>query len=347
MSNLNMSRTSLETARHRTSYLDIGAADAPVMIFVHGWPELGVLWRAQLDHFAAAGWRCIAPDMRGYGGSSVPVSPEAYAMREIVADMVELHDALGGQPAIWVGHDWGSGVVWQIAVSEPSRCRGVVSLNVPYLPDGIGLESLIPLVDREVYPVDRYPLGQWDYMQFQVDDPVKSAEQLNANVAAFTALGFRHASADVLGKPNAFANIRAQGGWFGPAGPPPAMPPDPAILSVEDYETMVQSFAATGFEGPNSWYRNEQANREFAAQFPDRTRLTMPVLFLGAEWDTLLDTARTPLAEQMRAACTNLTEVNFEAGHWLAQEKSHEVSAAIDQWLVSKDIIAIPKSALP
>lgn len=345
MSNLDMSRTALVTARHRTSCLDLGPADGPLIIFVHGWPELGIVWRAQLDHFAAAGWRCIAPDMRGYGGSSVPGNPEAYEMRELIVDMVELHDALGGEPAIWVGHDWGSAVVWQLAVSENARCRGVVSLNVPYLPDGFGLKSVVPFVDRVAYPIDRYPLGQWDYMQFHVDSPVQAAKQLEANVPVFVASGLRRASADVLGKPNVFASIRAQGGWFGPAGPPPPMPPDPAILSAEDYEAMVQALEANGFEGPNSWYRNEQANRDYASEFAGRGRLTLPVLFLGAAWDVLLVTAHTRLGEPMRVACSDLTEATFEAGHWLAQERPLEVNAAIDGWLVSKGLTIMSAAA--
>ena len=85
------------------------------MIFIHGWPELGILWRAQLRHFAAVGWRCVAPGMRGYGGSSVPTSIAAYAVRELLDDMAELHEALGGEPAIWIGHDWGSPVAWGMA----------------------------------------------------------------------------------------------------------------------------------------------------------------------------------------------------------------------------------------
>ena len=87
------SRT-IETSRHRTAWIEAGPEHGPLMIFLHGWPELGVVWRPQMQHFAKQGWRCIAPDMRGYGRSSTPTSIAAYAVREAVADMVELHDAL-------------------------------------------------------------------------------------------------------------------------------------------------------------------------------------------------------------------------------------------------------------
>jgi pimeloyl-ACP methyl ester carboxylesterase len=116
----------LATARHATAYLDAGPADGPLMIFVHGWPELSLVWRAQIEHFAAAGFRCIAPDMRGYGGSSAPKATNAYAVQELVADLVDLHDALGAKPAVWVGHDWGSPVVAALVARQPHRGRGVV-----------------------------------------------------------------------------------------------------------------------------------------------------------------------------------------------------------------------------
>ena len=86
----------IETSRHATAWIEAGPLDGPLMIFLHGWPEIGLLWQRQLRHFAAPGWRCVAPDMRGYGGSSVPGCVAAYAVREITADMVDLHDALGG-----------------------------------------------------------------------------------------------------------------------------------------------------------------------------------------------------------------------------------------------------------
>ena len=84
------------TSCHTTRYLESGPADGPLMIFLHGWPELSLVWRAQMAAFAADGWRCVAPDMRGYGGSSAPAATDAYANEQVVRDMAELHDHLGG-----------------------------------------------------------------------------------------------------------------------------------------------------------------------------------------------------------------------------------------------------------
>ena len=153
----------VETERHRTAYLTAGPADGPLMIFAHGWPELGRVWRNQIEHFAVQGWRCVAPDMRGYGGSSVPTRIRDYSVRETTADLYELQDALGGTPAVWVGHDLGCAPMWMMAAHHPERCRGVASLCVTYFSRGNTLANMAAMVDRSLYPADRFPVGQRDY----------------------------------------------------------------------------------------------------------------------------------------------------------------------------------------
>ena len=86
-----------KTARHTTFFLSCGAEEATPIVFLHGWPELSMSWRGQLPVFAGLGFRAIAPDMRGYGRSSVHPRHEDYALEEIVADMIELLVAWGGE----------------------------------------------------------------------------------------------------------------------------------------------------------------------------------------------------------------------------------------------------------
>ncbi len=118
-----VSRT-VSTPRHTTRYIECGPVDGPPMIFLHGWPSISLMWHAQMDALAADGWHCVAPDLRGYDGSSAPAGSEAYTIREVVADMAELHDHAGGKPALWVGHDWGSVVAAELAAHEPRRSVG-------------------------------------------------------------------------------------------------------------------------------------------------------------------------------------------------------------------------------
>src|SRR5213594_923994 len=113
-----------KTARHETFYLASGPREAPLIIFAHGWPELSLSWRHQLKYFGERGWRAIAPDMRGYGRSTVHRRHEDYAVEESVVDMLELLVHLGREQAIWVGHDWGSPVVWALAMRSEERRVG-------------------------------------------------------------------------------------------------------------------------------------------------------------------------------------------------------------------------------
>ena len=131
----------VKTARHTTGYLACGAEGAPLLIFCHGWPELSLSWRHQLPAMAALGFRCVAPDMRGYGRSSTYTRHEDFAQELIVEDMLELLASLGRDKAVWIGHDWGSPVVWNMAAHHPDKTVGVASLCVPYLAAGFTLEN--------------------------------------------------------------------------------------------------------------------------------------------------------------------------------------------------------------
>jgi pimeloyl-ACP methyl ester carboxylesterase len=323
----------VRTERHETSYLEAGPSDGPLLIFVHGWPALAIMWRHQLEHFAALGYRCIAPDMRGYGKSSAPRAHDAYALELVVEDMVELLHALGAERAVWIGHDWGSPVVWSLAGHHPELCRAVVNLCVPYFKQGFAPATLVPLVDRNVYPLEKYPAGQWDYQLFheQDFDGVRTAFEADLP-ATFKAL-FRSASAREKGKPSPTARISRDGGWFGGTGRAPDVPRDPAVLSKDDLEEYVAAFERTGFFGPDAWYANNERNLRYAARVPDGGVLRLPVLFLHARYDAVCETVDSPMAEPMRRDCTDLTERIVDAGHWMPQEKPDEVNAVIEAWL--------------
>jgi pimeloyl-ACP methyl ester carboxylesterase len=108
--------------------------------------------RYQLRGFGALGFRCVAPDMRGYGRSSNYARHADYALEHSVDDMLELLAHLGRERAVWVGHDWGSPVVWSLASHYPERCEAIANLCVPYIADGFAPGNLIALVNREIYP---------------------------------------------------------------------------------------------------------------------------------------------------------------------------------------------------
>jgi pimeloyl-ACP methyl ester carboxylesterase len=324
-----------KTPRHTSFYLSCGAQDATPVIFVHGWPELSISWRHQLPVFGNLGFRAIAPDMRGYGRSSVHPRHEDYSQEEIVGDMIELLDALGEEKAVWVGHDWGAPVVWSIAQQHPGRCHGVANLCVPYIPDGFSVENVIALVDRSVYPEARFPAGQWDYQLAYRENFDAIHRSFEANVRATVKALFRRGGPEGKGQPAITAAVRANGGWFGPGQPAPDLPRDDSVLTLEDEHRYTAALERNGFFGPDSWYMNGEANAAYAARAGAGRRLEMPVLFLHAAYDYVCETLDSRLAEPMRAHCARLTEATVKSGHWMAQEKPVDVNAHLARWLAA------------
>jgi pimeloyl-ACP methyl ester carboxylesterase len=322
--------------RQTTSYLAAGPLDGPMLIFVHGWPELSISWRHQLPAFASLGFRCLAPDMRGYGRSSAPRRHEDYAQREIVADMIELLDAAGRDQAVWIGHDWGSPVVWNIASHHPDRCRAVVSLCVPYGPLERGLESLVELVDRSVYPVDEFPAGQWEYMCFYEENFERATSGFDANPYNTCKALFRSGDPKGRGKPSRTAYIRKQNGWFGPENIAPDVPRDAAVLSEADLRAYASALERNGFFGPDSYYMNHGRNTDYARTASNDGRLDMPVLFIAASYDYTCESIDSDLAKPMQDLCSDLTVRQIDSGHWMAQEKPVDVNAAVSHWLATK-----------
>ncbi len=326
------------TPRHTTRYIDTGPADGPLMIFLHGWPELGLMWRAQLDAFARDGWRCVAPDMRGYGGSSAPAANDAYTNEQVVTDMAELHDHLGGKPAIWVGHDWGSVIAGALVAHQPKRSRGLVLVSVPYFPDANALPTLVPLVDRTIYPADEYPDGQWDYYRYYTKNFEAAVADLDADNTGSLASIFRSGDPASVGKPSPNAAVTRKGGRFGAAHRAPPTEPDPALWPQADFDALVRAFDAHGFRAPCAWYLNDDANIAYARRAPSGGRLSLPVLFVYGEFDQVNTINGNRSGDPMRSACPDLVVTSMPAAHWLPLERKAELVQAIRTWLQSKNL---------
>ena len=327
----------VRSPRHTTRYWEAGSEDGPLMIFLHGWPGSGLIWRAQIEAFASEGWRCVAPDMRGYGGSSAPPDPAAYAVNHIVGDMVELHDHLGGGPAIWVGHDWGSPVAGALAAHHPARCRGLVLVSLPYFPEGFTLPSVVPLIDRTLYPADQYPDGQWDYYRFYLTHFDQATSDMDADIPATLASLYQPGNPASVGKMSPSAVVTRNGGRYGAAHRATPTAPNPALWPPVDFAALAEAFGAHGFRPANAWYLNGTANAAYAHAAPEGGRLRQPVLLLNGEWDVICDIGRNRLGEPMRSACPDLSVINLPAGHWLLLERKTETVDAIRAWLAAKE----------
>lgn len=336
MPNIQITEHTLKTDRHSSFYLAAGPEDGPLIIFTHGWPELSLSWRHQLPFFAAMGFRAIAPDMRGYGRSSVYDTHDAYRLELVVEDMVELIDSLKRDKAIWVGHDWGSPVAWSMANHHPERCSGVASLCVPYATLEKGLEEIIKLVDRNVYPEDEYPAGQWEYMRFYEENFSEATASMDANPRNLIQLLFRKGNPEIAGQPSRTSMVRKTGGWFGGLPEAPEFPRDDDIINKEELNVYADSLVRNGFFGPNSWYMNHEANAKYFDQAVNHGIIEIPTLFLAAQYDYTCESITSRLPEPMREKCKNLDEAVIFSGHWMAQEKPFEVNRELIKWLVKK-----------
>jgi pimeloyl-ACP methyl ester carboxylesterase len=250
--------------------------------------------------------------------------------------MVELHDHLGARPAIWIGHDLGSPVAGALAAHHAERSRGVVLTSVPYLPESFSLSTLLPLVDRNLYPAREYPDGQWDYYRFYLTHFDQTVTDFNADIRSSLALIYQRGDPASVGRVYRSALVTSHGGWFGSAHRAPARPPDPSLWPSADFDALAEALRTTGFRPGNSWYLNDDANIAYARAAPHGGRLRQPVLFVNGEFDGICDITRSRLGEPMRGACQDLSLTSLPSGHWLPLECKTELVQVIRSWLKTK-----------
>jgi len=270
--------------------------DGPLVILCHGFPELAFSWRHQLRALVAAGFRVVAPDMRGYGHSSAPAPVEAYDVVSLCGDLCGLLDALEEPSAVFVGHDWGASVVWQLAVLHPERVRAVAGLSVPF----------VPRAPAPPIPIMRRHLGE-DFYIVWFQEPGVADEALARDVRR-TLTTSRQWTAGWAHE-DAHATRRAP--W----------------LSEEELDVYVASFKRTGFTGGLNWYRNIDRNWALTESVAER-RVEQPALFLTGELDPV---RRFMPAEAMRGWVTDLRNevVVAGAGHWVQQQAPEAVNDAL------------------
>jgi pimeloyl-ACP methyl ester carboxylesterase len=287
------------------------------VVLCHGFPELAYSWRHQLPALAEAGFRAIAPDMRGYGGSSRPDRVEDYGLTELTGDLVGLLDMLGIERAVFVGHDWGGFVAWAMPVLHPERCAGVVGVCTPYvaMPVTSVLRMLVGGEDERLYIL-------W-FQQPGVAEAVLDSRApllFDRLMRAPLAPEGLAARALVDGKLdlNPFRRLEQ------------LAPETDPLLSEEELAVYVETFERSGFRGGINWYRNIDRN---AREHPDvgSRKLELPCLMLCAAWDPAL---RPEMAAGMPARCADLSMHTIErAGHWVQQEQPDAVNRLLVGWL--------------
>jgi len=199
---------------------------------------------------------------------------------------------------------------------------------------------LVSLVNRDIYPVDQYPLGPWDYQAYHKEQRERCSATLEKDPENTIKILYSNALGGSEGyrKPAFTATMRKDGGWFGGADKAPHIDLENTMLKGHEaiYKKLVDTVKNNGTAGPNSYYLNHDVNPAYTEKSVNGGILNMPVLFIEAKWDHICDTALSRFSEPMRQTCTNLTECSLEAGHWVAWEKPEETNAAIARWLATK-----------
>ena len=299
--------------------------EGPLVIMVHGFPESWYSWRHQIKPIADAGFRAMAIDVRGYGGSDKPQPVAAYAMEEIVADLAGIADSVGGGKAILIGHDWGAPCVWNTALVQPDKIVGVAGLSVPYT--GHGPAPFIDIVEQ-VFTKN----GRFFYQVYFQEEGVAEAE-LERDVRDFLRRFYYAISGDA--PDGTWPPDKKHGDTLLDRLPDPD--PFPAWLTPADLDYYVGEFEASGLRGPLNRYRNHRTDYAYLGRFADR-KIEAPALFIGGERDLVLKMIPgADMLATMKPLIPNLHDavVLPGCGHWTQQERPEEVTKLLLDWLVT------------
>jgi pimeloyl-ACP methyl ester carboxylesterase len=290
------------------------------VLMCHGWPELWYSWRHQLPAVAAAGFRAVAPDMRGFGETEAPADVNDYTILHNVGDVVALVAALGEKQAIIVGHDWGAPVAWTAAMMRPDLFPAVVAMSVPHRPRSAAA-PLQTLRDAG--------LGNFYWIYFQ--KPGVAEAEFERDPAVTLRKLLYGVSGDVPIDRNNPMLVNEGHGFLYPLAVPEKLP---AWLRDEDIEKFASEYRRTGFRGGLNWYRNIDRNWALTAPWHDAT-IRQPALFIAGTRDPVIAGPRgTAAIEHMSRAVPGVQKVMIEgAGHWIQQERPERVNAALLEFL--------------
>jgi pimeloyl-ACP methyl ester carboxylesterase len=292
----------------------------PLLLFCHGWPESWYSWKHQMAAAAKAGWRAVAPDMRGYGGTDAPADVDQYSLLHLVGDMVDLVQALGEREAVVVGHDWGAPVAWHCALLRPDLFRAVAGMSVPYTPPArIDLLSAMEKIGINDF-----------YMQYFQAPGVAEAE-FERDVEA-TVRRIQFSSSGDAPERASFGRVDFEKGFLAGTVDPDVLPD---WLSEADLAWYAGEFRRAGFRGGLNWYRNLRRNRDLLMPWRG-CPIRQPSMFIAGSRDGVM---KFPASKkQIEAFATTLPglrgcHVLEGAGHWIQRERAAQVNALLLDFL--------------
>jgi len=296
-----------------------GPQDGFPVVLCHGWPELAFSWRYQIPALAAAGYRVIAPNQRGYDGSPGPEAVEDYDIFHLTGDLIGLLDHYGHEKAVFVGHDWGGIVTWQLPLLHPTRIAGHIALNTPF----------IPRLSADPIKLFRKAFGEEMYI-VQMQEPGVVDKLLSENTERLFRYFMRRSTVDR----NTFDERPAEKRnmnlfWAIQNHDDEAINSGDMFLSDEELQVFVSAFTRAGFTGGINWYRNFTRNWEMTKnvlQHVDHEAL----MIMAARDVALPPSAATGIEKYVPNVTKYLVE---DSGHWTQQEQPEEVNEVMIEWL--------------
>ena len=291
---------------------------------VHGCPESWFSWRRQIPVIAEAGYKVVAIDVRGYGGSDKPHAIEEYTLKKIGADIVGIIDFFEEDQAILIGHDWGGPIVWYTSLLNENRISAVAGLSVPYFPQ------------REVSPLDAFEVIYKDKFFYQLYFQKEGVAESEFEPDLRKYLESTYFSIDARGMKKQFENpLNAMN-----KGPNAKYLDDvvefesyPDWINKDEMNYLINEFENSGMRGPLNRYRAQRIDFEELKDFRDK-KLKQPAALMVGSLDPVnffigdgyKDTEH--LKEVFEPVYENLikTELINDVGHWTQQEAPEEVN---------------------
>mgnify|MGYP000418242744 CR=1 FL=1 len=278
------------------------------LLLCHGWPEHAYSWRHQIQPLADAGYHVIVPNQRGYGNSSCPAAVEDYDINQLTADLSGLLHHYGYNDALFVGHDWGAIVTWNMALLHPERVAGLINFSVPLMVRG--KKDWISFWEEQLGP-DFYIVHF--NRQPGVADKIFSnhAERFLRNM--YRTEQWREEPVD-MGEGMSLINLALA-----------SLLPGTAIMDDDELQVFLDAFKQNTFTPGLNWYRNFSRNWQILENAP--TQVHCPSLMVYGQYDMV------PQFPALNDYVPNLETATLESGHWIMQERPKESTKLMLDWL--------------